>query len=175
MLTLTLLCALCACGSSDDNETTKDMTPPVISEEGIVATPTDCQVYQRGGVIPFNIVFKDDTELGSYNIEIHNNFDHHTHSTTIQECPMDEKKWAASPWVYNQDFTIPEKKKEFTARIDIPIPTEVLVHELKDSVTHKVIATDTIMPLQPGDYHFAIRLTDKAGWQQIHAVAIKIQ
>ena len=25
-----------------------------------------------------------------------------------------------------------------------------------------------------GDYHFMIRLTDRAGWQQLHAVAIKI-
>ncbi len=152
MLILTLLCALCACGSSDDNDT-KDMTYPEIIQEGIVAVPTDCQVFKRGEVIPLNYVFKDDTELGAYNIEIHNNFDHHTHSTSSIECEMDEKKTPQSAWVYNQDFSIPAGSRSYTARIDIPIPENI----------------------DAGDYHFMIRLTDKAGWQQLHAVAIKIQ
>ena len=34
ILTLSLLCALCACSSSDDAET-KDMTYPVITDQGI--------------------------------------------------------------------------------------------------------------------------------------------
>ncbi len=152
MLTLTLLCALCACGSSDDEETNKDMTYPEISQEGIVANPTDCQEYQRGGVIAFNYVFKDDTELGSYNIEIHNNFDHHTHSTSSVECPMDAKKTPTKPWIYNESSDIPSGLKIYTSRFDIPIPEDI----------------------DAGDYHFMIRLTDKAGWQQLHAVAIKI-
>ncbi len=152
ILSLTLLCALCACGSSDDDGT-KDMTPPVISQEGITANPIDCQKYQRGGVIPFNYVFTDDTELGSYNIEIHNNFDHHTHSTSSVECEMDAEKDPVNAWVYNQDFNIPNGQKKHTARIDIPIPADI----------------------DAGDYHFMVRVTDKAGWQQLHAVAIKIQ
>jgi len=152
ILTFTLLCALCACSSSDDNGP-KDMTYPEISQEGIVANPTDCQVYQRGGMIPFNYVFKDDTELGSYNIEIHNNFDHHTHSTSSVECPMEEKKTPQNAWVYNKDFSIPAGQRTYTSRVDIPIPGDI----------------------DAGDYHFMIRLTDKAGWQQLHAVAIKIQ
>jgi len=129
------------------------MTYPEISQEGIVANPTDCQVYERGGVIPFNYIFKDDTELGSYNIEVHNNFDHHTHSTSSVECQMDEKKTPQNPWVYNQDFSIPEGQRTYTSRFDIPIPADI----------------DT------GDYHFMVRLTDRAGWQQLHAVAIKIK
>ena len=90
-LSLILLCALSACSSSDDSEP-KDMTYPEISDKGIVAVPTDCDVFNRGEVIPFNYLFTDDTELGSYNIEIHNNFDHHTHSTSSVECAMDAKK-----------------------------------------------------------------------------------
>jgi len=153
ILTLTLLCALCACSSSDDADTHKDMTPPIISQEGITANPIDCQIYQRGSVIAFNYVFTDDTELGNYNIEIHNNFDHHTHSTSSVECSMDEKKDPVNPWIYNKDFTIPDGQKKYTSRFDISIPADI----------------------DPGDYHFMIRLTDKAGWQQLHAVAIKVQ
>ena len=151
-LSLMLLCALSACGSSDDDEDSKDMTYPVINTTDIVAVPAECEVYKRGDVIPFNVLFTDDTELGAYNIEIHHNFDHHTHSTSSVECPMEAQKQPVKPWVYNQDFTIPSGQKSFTARHDIAIPSDI----------------DT------GDYHFMVRLTDRAGWQQIHAVAIKI-
>lgn len=151
-LTLTLLCALCACSSSDDETETKDMTYPVINITDIVAVPTDCQVFKRGDVIPFNYLFTDNMELGAYNIEIHHNFDHHTHSTSSVECPMEAKKAPVKAWVYNQDFTIPAGQRTFTARHDIAIPSDI----------------DT------GDYHFMVRLTDRAGWQQLHAVAIKI-
>jgi hypothetical protein len=149
ILTISLLCALCACSSSDD---TKDTQQPVITEQGVTADPIDCQVYQRGQVIPFNYVFTDDTELGAYNIEIHNNFDHHTHSTSATECTIEAQKQPVKPWVYNQDFAIPAGQQQYTARIDIPIPTDI----------------------DPGDYHFMVRLTDRAGWQQLKAVAIKI-
>ena len=148
---LTLLCALCACSSSDDEET-KDMTYPVINTTDIVAVPTDCQVFKRGDVIPFNFLFTDNMELGAYNIEIHNNFDHHTHSTTAAECSIDAQKQPQNPWVYNRDFTIPAGQRQYDARVDIQIPADI----------------------DPGDYHFMIRLTDRAGWQQLHAVAVKI-
>ena len=43
--------------------------------------------------------------------------------------------------------------KSYKASVDIPIP---------EDAAH-------------GDYHFMIRLTDKAGWQQIKSVAIIIE
>ena len=146
-----LLCAFCACGGSDDDEK-KDMQLPVIGEQGIVANPVDCQQYHRGDTIPFHYVMSDDYELGAYNIEIHNNFDHHTHSTTSVECPMDDKKTPRNPWVYNRNFAIPAGLRTYDARQDIAIPADI----------------------DAGDYHFMIRLTDAAGWQQLHAVAVKI-
>ena len=150
-LSLMLLCALSACNGSDDDEQ-KDMAYPVINTTDIVAVPTDCDVYKRGDVIPLNLLFTDDTELGAYNIEIHHNFDHHTHSTSSIECPMDAQKQAVRPWVYNQDFNITAGLRTYTARHDIAIPTDI----------------------DAGDYHFMVRLTDRAGWQRLHAVAIKI-
>ena len=128
------------------------MTYPEISDKGIVAVPVDCQVFKRGDVIPFNSLFTDATELGAYNIEIHNNFDHHTHSTSSVECEIGAKKEPVNPWVYNQDFMINGGQRSYTARHDIKIPADI----------------------DAGDYHFMIRLTDRAGWQQLHAVAIKI-
>lgn len=29
--------------------------------------------------------------------------------------------------------------------------------------------------VDPGDYHFMVRLTDRAGWQELHSVAIELQ
>lgn len=139
------LCALGACSGTD-------MTYPVITSIG-VPNPIDCQVYKKGESIKFNYIFTDDTELGNFNIEIHNNFDHHTHGTSSVECEMEPKKQPVNPWVYNKDFVIPSGTTTYDASIDIDIPSDI----------------DT------GNYHFMIRLTDRAGWQQIKAMGIKIE
>ena len=139
-----------ACGSDDD----KDMTPPVISADGITANPINCQQYHPGDVIPFHYVMLDNQELGNFNIEIHN------HDHEMGECDDDEEHEhehehehsEGNAWVYNRDFTIPAGQRQYDARVDIPIPADAAL----------------------GDYHFMIRLTDRAGWQQLHAVAIKI-
>ena len=150
------------CSKDDD----KDMTQPVISAEGITANPINCQQYHIGDVIPFHYIMTDNEELGAYNIEIHNNFDHHSHSTEADdhdhdhdmgECDDDEHEHEhehseGKIWAYSKDFTIPAGLRNYDARQDIQIPNDIA----------------------PGDYHFMIRLTDRAGWQQLHAVAIKI-
>ena len=110
-----LLCALSACSSSEENKP-KDMTTPEISAEGIVAIPIDCEVFRRGDVIPFNYLFKDDVELGAYNIEIHNNFDHHTHSTEAETCPEEEhhsKEEGPDAWKYIKEFLVDGKDGEW--------------------------------------------------------------
>lgn len=160
-----LTISIVACNKDDDD---KDMTPPTISSEGITANPVNCQLYHPGEAIPFHYVMSDNQELGNYNIEIHNNFDHHSHSTEaddhdhnheLGECDDDEhdhehdhEHSEGKAWVYNQSFMIPAGLRTYDARHDIHIPDDIA----------------------PGDYHFMIRLTDRAGWQQLHAVAIKI-
>ena len=157
-LLLALVCIVTigftACGSDDDD---KDMTPPVISSEGLEANPINCQEYHRGDVIPFQYLFTDNKELGNFNIEIHNNADHHSHSTEADDHDHDHDDDAddsdAPYWVYNESFPISAGQRSHTARLDIPVPANI----------------------KPGDYHFMIRLTDRAGWQQLKAVAIKIE
>jgi len=147
-LSLILLCALCACSSSDEE---KDMTKPEVVESD-TACPLECDTYHKGGTIPFKYLFKDNQELGNFNIEIHNNFDHHTHSGSAVECELGAQKQPQNPWVYNKSFEIPEGVSTYLAEEGIAIPTDI----------------------DAGDYHFMIRLTDKASWQQIKSVAIKI-
>ena len=149
-LPLALALLLSACGSDADDD--KDLTPPTISGDGLVANPIDCQQYRRGDVIAFSYHFADDNELGAYNIEVHNNFDHHSHSTSHVECDMEPNKQPRNPWIFNHDYAIPQGSTHYNARVDIPIPADV----------------------DPGDYHFMVRVTDQAGWQQLKAMSIKI-
>ena len=149
LLSLFLLVALSACGGSDHQE---DMTKPTITDTVEDACPTDCQTFRRGEEMPFCYLLGDNDELGNYNIESHNNFDHHTHSTSSVECEMDAKKDPVHPWIYNEDFAIPAGSTSFTARQFIQIPADI----------------------DPGDYHFMVRVTDRSGWQQLKAVAIKV-
>lgn len=151
ILFLLLLCALCACSSSSEDRA-KDMTMPQIKTDGILPEPDNCQAFLLGDTIRFHYILTDDTELGAFNIEIHNNFDHHSHSTSAHDCLMERKKQPVRPWVFNRDYAIPDRLKSYEASFDLPIPADV----------------------DPGDYHFMIRLTDKAGWQQLEAVSIKL-
>lgn len=145
----------------------KDLTPPVISQADFL--PANCDIYYLGEIIQVRFTCTDNTELGNFNIEIHNNFDHHTHSTEAEDCDEGEEHHedeehhdeeehehhhdeVEGAWVFNQDYAIPAGQKEYTAAIDIPVPEDV----------------------RDGDYHFMLRLTDRAGWQTIKAVAIKI-
>lgn len=153
LLLILPIAVFAACDKSD-----KDTTYPEISTQGIDACPLGCEEYHRGDVIPFNFLFTDDTELGSYNIEIHNNFDHHTHSTSSIDCDEhedhddDEVHDVANAWVYNQDFAIPNDTRSYCARHDIEVPSNAAF----------------------GAYHFMIRVTDAAGWQQLHSVEIHV-
>ncbi|MDR2774585.1 MAG: DUF4625 domain-containing protein [Tannerella sp.] len=137
------------CGSDEE---AKDMQKPVIEMNGGGYFPQNCTTLKRGDRFMLKAKFSDNVELGNYNIEIHNNFDHHSHSTGGEECETDEKKTPVNAWVFNRDYSIPAGLKEFEAGNEITVPVDV----------------DT------GDYHFMVRLTDKAGWQQLMAVSVKI-
>ncbi|SBW07044.1 DUF4625 domain-containing protein [uncultured Dysgonomonas sp.] len=148
-----LICLFSVACSNDDEDGGKDMEKPSIDMTGDSAFPQNCIVLYRGESFPFRAVFADNRELGNYNIEIHNNFDHHSHSTDDVECDLEPKKTPVKAFVYNQDFSIPSGKTRFEADNEISVPGDI----------------DT------GDYHFMVRLTDKAGWQQLRAISLKIK
>ncbi len=147
-----LLMGLTACGS--DDEESKDMEKPVITTDGIVACPLDCDVFRRGDVIPFNYAFTDNVELARYTIHIHNNFDHHEHPGLAEmHCEMEPQKDPVNPWTVEETvYTIPAGNTRYTARLDIPIPTDI----------------------DPGDYHLSIRVFDAKGWSNSWPVSFKI-
>jgi hypothetical protein len=140
-----LVFALFSCGE----EESKDMEKPAIE----VGFPQNCTQLQRGESFTFHAQFSDNAELGSYNIEIHHNFDHHSHSTGNVECEQDEKKTPVNSWVFNTDYAIPDGRQTFEADNEIAVPAGI----------------------DAGDYHLMVRLTDRSGWQQLAAVSIKIK
>ena len=167
-LTVGVCCAVSmAFLSCSKDDSSKDMTPPAISTQGITASPVNCQVYHPGDVIYFRYLFEDNQELGSFNIEVHSNFDHHSHSTESDEhghedgeCSHEDHDHEAdgeaeegTPWVFNQSYQIPAGTKSYSAAESIAIPADAM----------------------HGDYHFMIRVTDAAGWQQLKAVAIIVE
>jgi hypothetical protein len=128
------------------------MQAPRIDLEIADAFPQACAQLPRGQVYQFKARFVDNTALGSFSLDIHNNFNQHSHSTEDSHCEFEAKKTPIKPHVYIESFSIPEGKAEYQAEVAFEIPEDVDL----------------------GDYHFSIMLTDAAGWTTRKSLHIKI-
>ena len=138
--------------SGDDSSSSVDDVKPVIDTSITGAFPVSCSTVRRGDVIPFKALFTDNAALGAYSINIHNNFDHHSHDTEVDACPFEAAKTPVNPWAATLTYTIPQNSKEFVAQQSITVPSDI----------------DT------GDYHFMIQLTDAQGWATMRGISIKV-
>lgn len=129
-----------------------DTIYPVIDIAAQDAFPKQCSVLKKGNKFVFVATLSDNRELGSVSVDIHHNFDHHTHSTEVLDCSLEAIKTPVKPFLLIKDFPIPTGQKTFRVAQEISIPADV----------------------DAGDYHFLIRLTDKEGWQTIKGLSIKI-
>jgi len=132
-------------------EETDDIYPE-IDRDFADRFPVNCDTLYIGESFEFKALFSDNAELGSYSLEIHHNFDHHTHSTEIGSCPEHPDKEAINDFQYIDEYLIPSGLTEYTAVQEIFIPAGV----------------------DEGDYHFMIRLVDKEGWQTISGISLKL-
>jgi hypothetical protein len=135
----------------DDKEEIDTEYPEILTTAS--SFPLQCGVLTRGQTATIKATFSDNKELGAYSIDIHHNFDQHNHSTEVSNCTFDAKKTPVKPFVFIQDYTIPAGSKRYESTAQIAIPADI----------------------DPGDYHFMIRLTDKEGWQTIKGLSIKIK
>lgn len=137
--------------SSDDSSSVDDVKPTIdmTLADGF---PTSCSTVTKGEVINFKALFKDNVALGAYSINIHNNFDHHSHDTEVDACPFDPVKTPVNPWSETLTYSIPANSSEFIAQQQITVPEDI----------------DT------GDYHFMIQLTDAQGWAAMRGISIKV-
>lgn len=137
-----------------------DKEKPTIDLTQQDAFPNNCDTLYFGETVYFKALFKDNQELGakaSFSIDIHNNFDHHSHSTEVTECNFDHKKQAINPFTHIQSYDIPEGLDRYNVNLAIKIPK-----------------SNTKGVLEEGDYHFFINLTDKQGWSAQKGLNIKI-
>lgn len=130
-----------ACG--DDEEEPADPKPEIE-----VIYPSPCDTLNFGDEFRFKARFKDKTELGNYKINIHNNFDHHTHGTHDKQCILDEKKEAENPYLNNWVIEIPDGQTEYEIDTLLTLPLE---NEKGN--------------YQKGDYHLMLYLTNSEGFQ----------
>ena len=154
ILLVVLSILLNAC--QDDEKPTIDTEKPLIDLTILDAFPTSCDTLYFDEPFIVKALLTDNVELGAFNIDIHNNFDHHTHSTEFEQCTLGAIKTAENPYVYIQDYTLPVTN-EFTTDVSMTIPS-----------------SDGTDLYDEGDYHFQIRLTDKEGWSTMKGLNVKL-
>lgn len=148
-----ILMMLSAC----DDAANYDREKPAIDISFMEAFPINCDTLYFGEVFTMKMLFTDNMELGSFNIDIHSNFDHHSHSTDVSSCELDPVKTPVNPYTYIQDFEIDEGLSSFETNLMISLP-----------------ASNADGSYDSGDYHFFVSLTDKEGWSTQKGLNIKI-
>ena len=150
-IVLTIATLFSAC-KKDSNKEAIDTEYPEINITSANAFPKQCSTVKRGEKFMFRAQLSDNAQLGSVSVDIHHNFDHHTHSTEVESCGLDPIKTPVKPFLLIQAYPISAGLKAYEVQQEITVPTDI----------------------DPGDYHFMIRLTDKEGWQTIKGLSIKI-
>ncbi|MCG8310941.1 MAG: DUF4625 domain-containing protein [Cytophagales bacterium] len=134
LFSMILLAAIGLVSCNDDDEPL-DVTAPTIEVE----EPVMGERFQAGAHAHFEATFKDDIELATYKIDIHENFDGHSHGRIASgaEDPSLIK------WTYSESFIIPEGLTLYEAALEdeIEIPSNTVA----------------------GPYHFIVQAIDKAG------------
>ena len=157
MKKLITLCLLVTAGVSackkDEKKEKIDTEYPEINVTSVSSFPKQCSIVKRGEKFVFRAQLSDTAQLGSVSIDIHHNFDQHSHSTDVETCTPDPIKTPLKPFLLIQSYPIPADLKTFEVQQEISVPSEI----------------------DPGDYHFLIRLTDKQGWQTIKGLSIKVK
>lgn len=118
--------------------------------------PVNCDTLYFGEAFELKLLFSDNAELGSYSINIHNNFDHHSHSTEVTECNLDPIKDPVNPYKFIDEYDIPAGLREY-----------------KTSLSISISSGNSYETYDEGDYHFFISLTDAEGWSVQKGLSIK--
>jgi hypothetical protein len=121
----------------EDSDTTK----PVIN----LIEPEDDDILHIGGDVHFEVEFSDNEMLASYKVDIHPNFDDHSHAVTKGDAePVD--------FVYEKTWSIAGKKNTTEHHHEIVIPENAT----------------------PGHYHLMVYCTDAAGNESYVAVDVEL-
>lgn len=138
-----------SCGKNQDI----DQESPTIEFVLINNLTAQCAEVEKGKSFFIKARIEDNLAIGSYSIDIHDNFDQHSHSTDVVPCQHEEPKLAINPFVFVRSFEISEEKRALEIEQEIFIPDNVDV----------------------GDYHITLKVVDKLGWSKLQSFGIKIK
>ncbi|MDO6517410.1 DUF4625 domain-containing protein [Zobellia uliginosa] len=147
---LSTLCLLFLASCSNGDDTEVDDEKPSISLAG--GFPQSCSELKRGETYVFKALVSDNVGLASYSLDVHHNFDHHTHDDQGSQCGLSAIKDAENPMIFMENYAVGSGKTSYEVTIELTIPQDV----------------DT------GDYHCAYSVTDVTGWQGRTSVDVKI-
>jgi hypothetical protein len=122
-------------GCIDDDGGAIDTTAPVIE----LHYPESGSYQEAGGFVHFESTFKDDLQLASYSIDVHDNLDGHGHGRIAQ--PTTDPSLVR--WSLKRNYSIPSGLIIFVAQ-----------HDDNIEISSKAIA---------GPYHFIVQAVDMAG------------
>lgn len=143
--------ALLLVNCDGDNEI-KDIEKPTINISN--GYPTNCAKIKRGVPFTFKALFSDNVALGSYTIDIHHNFDHHTHSTQdVEGCDLEPVKTPVNPFKLIKTYIIEGNPKTFNATQTFKIGNS----------------------FDSGNYHFHIKVADAEGWSTVMGLTIFVE
>ncbi|RKO68906.1 DUF4625 domain-containing protein [Sphingobacterium puteale] len=129
-----------------------DTEKPTIDLSAATAFPKQCSPIKRGSSFTFHAKLSDNVALGSYSIDVHHNFDHHSHSTEVEECTLEPVKKPVKPFVLVKSVNIPGHPQQYDAQLQIDVPADI----------------------DPGNYHFMIQVTDQSGWSTQRGISVRI-
>lgn len=129
-----------------------DEEKPTITVQYDGGFPQSCTALVKGETYHFRVKVTDNVALASYSLDIHNNFDHHTHDDQGAQCDLSSIKQAINPMIYMESFTIEDSPTSYEIEISLLIPSDV----------------------DAGDYHCAYAVIDETGWQSRTSIDIKI-
>lgn len=115
--------------SCSDDEKDGDTTKPVIN----LIEPEEGAMLKPGSTIHFEMDLSDDVMLGSYKVEIHNNFDGHDHTKAAADETV--------AFAFNRSWDVSAQKNTHIHHHEIEIPANA----------------------KEGNYHLMVYCTDAAG------------
>ena len=127
------LMAIAALGCSCKKDEDKDTDKPVIT----LNEPADGDTLFVGHEMHLEMDLSDNVMLRSYKVDIHNNFDGHSHTKSTE---------TDGAWTYTKSWDVSGLKNTHIHHHEIEVPDSV------DGV-----------PIAKGKYHFMVYCTDEAG------------
>lgn len=146
--------------ASCEKQSDVDREKPTIEYGFAHAFPQDCDTIYFGEAFTVKMLLQDNDELGAYSINIHHNFDHHSHTSEVISCDLLPKitdMTGLNPIKFINDYLINEGLSDFETNLTLQLPLG-----------------DGSGTFTEGDYHFAITVTDKSGWTTKKGIGIKI-